>query len=39
MSNKRYGDEFKVEGVKQIIGRGHSVAQVTRGLGINKHSL
>lgn len=39
MSSKRYTDEFKAEAVKQVVERGHSVAQVAAGLGINKHSL
>jgi transposase len=39
MSSKRYTDEFKTEAVKQVLERGHSVAEVARRLGINKHSL
>ena len=39
MSRKRYPDEFKMEAVKQVIDRGHSVADVAGGLGITTHSL
>ena len=28
MSNKRYPEEFKIEAVKQVVDRGHSVADV-----------
>lgn len=28
MSNKRYTDEFKIEAVKQVTERGHTVADV-----------
>ena len=27
-SGKRYGEEFKIEAVKQVTGRGYSVAEV-----------
>lgn len=33
MTSKRYTEEFKVEAVKQIIDRGHSVASVAARLG------
>ena len=39
MSSKRYTDEFKTEAVKQVLERGHPVAQVAHRLGVNKHSL
>lgn len=28
MSRKRYPEEFKIEAVKQVVDRGHSVAEV-----------
>lgn len=39
MSSKRYTEEFKVEAVKQVTDRGHSVADVASRLGISIHSL
>jgi transposase len=39
MSSKRYTEEFKVEAVKQITDRGHSVAEVASRLGVSIHSL
>ncbi|MCY0389992.1 IS3 family transposase [Robbsia sp. Bb-Pol-6] len=39
MSGKRYTDEFKIEAVKQVTERGHSVADVAQRLGITTHSL
>ncbi|WP_423364801.1 transposase [Burkholderia sp. LMG 21824] len=39
MSGKRYTDEFKIEAVKQVSERGHSVADVAQRLGITTHSL
>ena len=39
MSSKRYTEEFKVEAVKQITDRGHSVAEVAGRLGVSIHSL
>ncbi|WP_236873239.1 IS3 family transposase [Burkholderia sp. MSMB0856] len=39
MSGKRYTDEFKIEAVKQVTERGHSVADVAQRLGITPHSL
>jgi len=35
MSSKRYPEEFKIEAVRQVTDRGHSVAQ----LGVTTHSL
>ncbi len=39
MSSKRYPEEFKIEAVKQVVGRGHSVADVASRLGMTTHSL
>ena len=38
MSSKRYPEEFKIEAVKQVTEKGHSVAVVAR-LGTTTHSL
>ena len=39
MSSKRYPDEFKIEAVKPVLVRGHSVADVAGRLGMTTHSL
>jgi transposase len=39
MSQKRFPEEFKIEAVKQITQRGHSVADVSARLGVSQHSL
>ena len=39
MSSKRYPEEFKVEAVRQVVERGHSVAEVASRLGTTAHSL
>ena len=39
MSSKRYTDEFKIEAVRQITERGHSVADVASRLGVTTYSL
>jgi len=39
MSDKRYAEEFKLEAVKQVTERGHSVYDVARRLGVTTHSL
>ena len=39
MSNNRYTEEFRVEAVRQVVERGHSVAEVASRLGITTHSL
>lgn len=39
MSAKRYTEEFKIEAVKQVTERGHSVAEVASRLGVSGHSL
>lgn len=38
MSNSRYTEEFKIEAVKQVADRGHSVAEVAARLGVLGHS-
>ena len=39
VSGKRYTDEFKLEAVRQVTERGHSVADVAERLGTTTHSL
>ena len=39
MNTKRYPEEFKIEAVRQVVERGHSVAQVASRLGTTTHSL
>ena len=39
MSNNRYSEEFRVEAIRQVVERGHSVAEVASRLGITTHSL
>lgn len=39
MSSKRYPEEFKIEAVKQVTDRGHSVAEVATRLDVTTHSL
>ena len=39
MSSKRYGEEFKIEAVKQITERRYPVAEVSARLGVSPHSL
>lgn len=39
MSGKRYFEEFKIEAVKQVVDRGHSVASVATRLDITTPSL
>lgn len=39
MSNQRYSPEFKDEAVRQVVYRGHHVAEVAKNLGISQHSL
>jgi len=39
MNAQRYPEEFKAEAAKQIIEHGHSVADVSRRLGVSTHSL
>lgn len=39
MSGKRYPEEFRIEAVKQVTERGHSVADVAKRIGASQHSL
>lgn len=39
MSGKRYPEEVKIEAVKQVVDRGHSISSVAARLGITTHSL
>jgi transposase len=39
MSSKRYPEEFRIEAVKQVTERGHSVAEVASRIGVSQHSL
>ena len=39
MSAKPYPEEFRIEAVKQILEHGHSVADVSRRIGVISHSL
>ena len=39
MSSQRYTPEFKDEAVRQVLGRGYSVSEVSERLGISSHSL
>ena len=39
MSKKRYTEEFKIEAVRQVVERGHSVVEVASRLGMTTHSL
>ncbi len=39
MSAKRYPEEFKIEAIKQVSERGHTVADVASRLGVSTHSL
>ena len=39
MSGKRYTEEFKIEAVKQVVDRGHSVSSVSKRLCITTKSL
>ena len=39
MSRPRYTEEFKIEAVKQVVERGHRVAEVAERLGVSGHSL
>ncbi len=39
MSGKRYPEEFKIEAVKQVTDRGHSIADVSERLGVTYKSL
>ncbi len=39
MSGTRYPEEFKIEAVKQVTQRGHSVADVAERLDVTSHSI
>jgi len=39
MSSQRYTPEFKDEALRQVVERGHSVAEVAERLGVSAHSL
>ena len=39
MSNPRFTPEFKEEAGRQVVERGHSVADVAERLGVSSHSL
>ena len=39
MNQQRFAEEFKEEAAKQVIEHGHSVADVSRRLGVSTHSL
>jgi transposase len=39
MSNQRYTLEFKEEAVRQVVERGHSVAEVATRLDVSPHSI
>ena len=39
MSSERYPEEFKIQAVKQVTEKDHSVAEVATCLGTTTHSL
>ena len=39
MSSRRFTPEFKEEAVRQVVDRGHTVAEVAERLGVSAHSL
>jgi transposase len=39
MSSQRFTPEFKEEAVRQVVDRGHSVAEVAARIGVSTHSL
>ena len=39
MNNNRYNDEFRIEAVRQVVERGHSVGEVAIRFGVTTHSL
>ena len=39
MNQKRFSEKFKIEAVRQIVERGHPVAEVSARLGVSAHSL
>jgi transposase len=38
MSSKRYPPEFKNEAIRQVVKRGHKVADVAERLGVSSHT-
>lgn len=39
MSTQRFTPEFRAEDVRQVVERGHSVAEIAARLGVSTHSL
>ena len=39
MNQKRFPEEFKIKAVRQIVERGHPVAEVSARLGVSTHNL
>ena len=39
MGGKRYPEEFKIEAVKQVVERCHSISDVAKRLDVTTHSL
>jgi len=39
MSNQKFTQEFREEAVRQVLGRGYSVKEVSENLGVSTHSL
>ena len=39
MTGPRYTEEFKVEAVRQVVDRGHGVAEVAKRLGVTPNTL
>lgn len=39
MTKQPYPKDFKIEAVKQITERGHKVADVSKRIGVSRHSL
>lgn len=39
MSQKKYPEEFKIEAVRQVVEKGHPVAEGAARLGVSQHSL
>ena len=38
-SSPKYTEEFKIEAVRQVVDKGHPVAEVAARLGVSQHSL
>ena len=39
MGQSRFTEDFKIDAIKQITERGHSIADVSQRLGVSTHSL